>query len=183
MFALYNNFRLQGNPLCANRTLIQFCRPNEEHPSNLINITRVDGCSPQLCKPPYEYAPASPGMPCFCAAPLYIGYRLKSPGFYDFVPYLSDFEEELSSGLGVNIHQLAINSAIWQKGPRLRMHLKIFPPYRNNSLQLVNDSEVLRIRDLFSGWRIKDNHVFGPFEFLNFTLSDAYAGYLLFKLS
>ncbi|XP_041989615.1 probable LRR receptor-like serine/threonine-protein kinase At1g06840 isoform X2 [Salvia splendens] len=169
---------LQGNPLCSNRTLIQFCGPNEEHPSNLINITRVNGCSPQLCKPPYEYAPASPGMPCFCAAPLHVGYRLKSPGFYDFVPYLSDFEEELSSGLGLNIHQLAINSAIWQKGPRLRMYLKIFPPHRNNSMQLVNDSEVLRIRDLFSGWRIKDNHVFGPFEFLNFTLSDAYADFL-----
>ncbi|XP_047941924.1 probable LRR receptor-like serine/threonine-protein kinase At1g06840 isoform X3 [Salvia hispanica] len=134
---------LQGNPLCSNRTLIQFCGPNEEHPSNLINITRVDGCSPQLCKPPYD-----------------------------------DFQEELSSGLGLNIHQLAINSAIWQKGPRLRMYLKIFPPYRNNSMQLVNDSEVLRIRDLFSGWRIKDNHVFGPFEFLNFTLSDAYADFL-----
>ncbi|XP_057789771.1 probable LRR receptor-like serine/threonine-protein kinase At1g06840 isoform X2 [Salvia miltiorrhiza] len=169
---------LQGNSLCSNRTLVQFCRPNEEDLSNSLNITKVNDCSPQLCEPPYEYAPASPGMPCFCAAPLYIGYRLKSPGFFDFLPYFNAFEEELSSGLGLNIHQLDVNSAIWQKGPRLRMHLKIFPTYTNNSLQLINESEVLRIRDLFSGWRIKDNHVFGPFEFLNFTLSDAYEEFL-----
>ncbi|KAL6546889.1 hypothetical protein OROMI_022610 [Orobanche minor] len=114
----------------------------------------------------------------FFAAPLYIGYRLKSPGFLDFLPYFDAFKEELSSGLGVNIDPLEVDSAIWQKGPRLKMHLKIFPTYINDSLQLVNDSEVLRIRDLFSGWRIKDNHVFGPFEFLNFTLSDAYKDFL-----
>lgn len=148
-----------------------------------MNTTKFNDCSPQLCQPPNEYAPASPDMPCFCAAPLYIGYRLKSPGFLDFLPYLDAFEEELSSGLGVNIHQLEVDSAIWQKGHRLRMHLKIFPTYTNDSLRLVNDSEVLRIRDLFSGWRIKDNHVFGPFEFLNFTLSDAYKGSCLLCIS
>lgn len=174
--------------MCSNRILVQFCRPIEEDLSSSLNISKVNDCSPQLCIPPYEYAPASPDMPCFCAAPLHVGYRLKSPGFYDFVPYFNAFEDELSTGLGLNIHQLDINSAIWQKGPRLRMYLKIFPTYTNNSLQLVNESEVLRIRDLFSGWRIKDNHVFGPFEFLNFTLSDAYEGsclltYLLVSLN
>ncbi|KAH6766090.1 Leucine-rich repeat protein kinase family protein [Perilla frutescens var. hirtella] len=165
---------LQGNPLCSNRTLFQFCGPTEEDFSNSLNVTKLNDCSPQLCQPPYEYAPASPAMPCFCAAPLYIGYRLKSPGFLDFFPYFNAFQEELSSGLGLNMHQLDINSAAWQKGPRLRMFLKIFPMYINDSLQLINESEVLRIRDLFSGWKIKENRVFGPFELLNFTLADAY---------
>lgn len=174
---LYNNLSLQGNPLCSNRTLTQFCVPNVEDFSNSLNVTKLNDCSPQLCRPPYEYAPASPGMPCFCAAPLYVGYRLKSPGFLDFAPYFDAFEEELSNGLGLNMNQLDVNSAVWQKGPRLGMHLKIFPMYINNSFKVINESEVLRIRDLFSGWRIKENHVFGPFELLNFTLSDAYEGY------
>ncbi|KAL6520442.1 hypothetical protein OROHE_017030 [Orobanche hederae] len=175
---LNNNSRLLGNPLCSSVTLAQFCGPNEENLSNSLNTTKFNDCSPQLCQPPNKYATTTLDMPCFCAAPLYIGYRLKSPGFLDFLPYFDAFKEELSFGLGVNIDQLEVDSAIWQKGPRLKMHLKIFPTYINDSLQLVNDSEVLRIRDLFSGWRIKDNHVFGPFEFLNFTLSDAYKDFL-----
>ncbi|KAL0419321.1 UNVERIFIED_CONTAM: putative LRR receptor-like serine/threonine-protein kinase, partial [Sesamum radiatum] len=103
----------------------------------------------QSCPPPYEYAPASPAIRCFCAAPLYIGYRLKSPSFSYFLPYFNTFEENLSSGLGLNLYQLQIDSAAWQKGPRLRMYLKIFPTYANKSEQLLNRSEVERILSLF----------------------------------
>ncbi|KAK4407627.1 putative LRR receptor-like serine/threonine-protein kinase [Sesamum angolense] len=164
---------LQGNPLCSNENVSQFCAPHEEDFSNTVNITRLNDC-PQSCPPPYEYAPASPAIRCFCAAPLYIGYRLKSPSFSYFLPYFNTFEENLSSGLGLNLYQLQIDSAAWQKGPRLRMYLKIFPMYANKSEQLLNRSEVERILSLFGGWRIRDSQVFGPFEFLNYTLPDPY---------
>ncbi|KAL0389153.1 UNVERIFIED_CONTAM: putative LRR receptor-like serine/threonine-protein kinase [Sesamum calycinum] len=141
---------LQGNPLCSNENASQFCAPHEEDFSNTVNITRLNDC-PQSCPPPYEYAPASPAIRCFCAAPLYIGYRLKSPSFSYFLPYFNTFEENLSSGLGLNLYQLQIDSAAWQKGPRLRMYLKIFPTYANKSEQLLNRSEVERILSLFGG--------------------------------
>lgn len=169
-----NNFRLQGNPACSNVSLIQFCGTHQENFSSLID-TNLKNC-PLSCPPPYEFAPASPATRCFCAAPLYVEYRMKSPGFSDFVPYFSLFENYLSSGLGLNIYQLDIDSAIWQKGPRLAMYIKIFPMYMNNSRPEFNVSEVLRIRGLFSRWGIHENHFFGPFELLSFTPSDAYKG-------
>ncbi|KAK6163876.1 hypothetical protein DH2020_000740 [Rehmannia glutinosa] len=165
---------LQGNPVCSNRNLIQLCGPYEGDFSNTLNITNLNDCLPQSCPPNYDYAPPSPSMRCFCAAPLYVGYRLKSPGFSDFHPYFNAFKEYLSSGLGLNLYQLDISSAAWQKGPRLRMQLKIFPMYVNDSVRLFNRSEVQRILGLFGGWRIRDSQVFGPFELLNFTLSEAY---------
>ncbi|KAI3461742.1 hypothetical protein Pfo_018405 [Paulownia fortunei] len=165
---------LQGNPVCSNSNLIQFCGPHEEDFSNTLNVTNLNVCPPQSCPPPYEYAPASPVIRCFCAAPLLVGYRLKSPGFSDFLPYVNSFKEYISSGLELNTSQLDFDSVAWQKGPRLRMYLKIFPAYVNDSIRLFNRSEVLWIREMFSGWRIPDNQVFGPYEFLNFTLLDPY---------
>ncbi|KAK6163879.1 hypothetical protein DH2020_000743 [Rehmannia glutinosa] len=178
---------LQGNPVCSNRNLIQLCGPYEGDFSNTLNFTNLNDCLPQSCPPNYDYAPPSPSMRCFCAAPLYVGYRLKSPGFSDFHPYFNAFKEYLSSGLGLNLYQLDISSAAWQKGPRLRMQLKIFPMYVNDSVRLFNRSEVQRILGLFGGWRIRDSQVFGPFELLNFTLSEAYehgmSSFLIFKSS
>ncbi|KAK4483044.1 hypothetical protein RD792_010220 [Penstemon davidsonii] len=166
---------LQGNPVCSNNNLVQLCGSHEEDfRSNALNITKINGCPSQSCPPPYEYAPASPVISCFCAAPLLIGYRLKSPGFSDFLPYVIPFKQHLTSGLRLNLSQLEIDSVAWQKGPRLRMYLKIFPSYVNDNVRLFKRSEVLWIREMFSGWTIPDSKVFGPFELLNFTLSDPY---------
>ncbi|KAL0460379.1 UNVERIFIED_CONTAM: putative LRR receptor-like serine/threonine-protein kinase [Sesamum latifolium] len=165
---------LQGNPVCSASNLIQFCGPHEEDFSNTLNVTDLNKCPPQSCPPPFQYAPPSPVISCFCAAPLLVGYRLKSPGFSDFLPYVNSFKEYLSSGLELNVSQLDIDSVAWQKGPRLRMYLKIFPAYVNDSIRLFNRSEVIWIREMFSGWRIPDSEVFGPYEFLNFTLLDPY---------
>lgn len=174
LFYCINNFRLQGNPFCSNSNLVDFCAPHEEDFSNIVNITNLNHCLPQSCPPTYEYAPASPALRCFCAAPVYVGYRLKSPAISDFVPYISAFKEDLTSQFSLNPYQLDIDSAEWQKGPRLRMFLKIFPMYINNSIREFNRTEVLRIRGFFSGWKIHHSQAFGPFELLNFTLSDAY---------
>ncbi|KAL7113791.1 hypothetical protein ACP275_04G081200 [Erythranthe tilingii] len=166
---------LRGNPVCSNGKVVHLCAPHGQDFSDTLNTTKnLNDCPPQSCPLPYEYAPSSPSIRCFCAAPLYVGYRLKSPGFSDFLPYYDAFKEHLTSGLSLNIYQLRIDSAMWQNGPRLRLHLEIFPMYVNDSVRIFNKSEVLRIRGLFSGWRIRDSQVFGPFELLNFTLSNAY---------
>ncbi|KAG8388796.1 hypothetical protein BUALT_Bualt02G0162400 [Buddleja alternifolia] len=128
---------LQGNPACSNSTLIQFCGPHEEDLSNTLNITNVNDCPPHSCPPHYEYAPSSPSIRCFCAAPLYVGYRFKSPGFSDFLPYVNAFKKYLSSGLSLNLDELDIDSVAWQNGHRLRMYLKIFPTYVNESKEKV----------------------------------------------
>ncbi|XP_027094761.2 probable LRR receptor-like serine/threonine-protein kinase At1g06840 isoform X4 [Coffea arabica] len=70
--------RLKGNPMCANVTLTKFCGTEDEDAGNIVNSTNSSFCRPQACPAPYEFAPASP-VPCLCALPLYVGYRLKSP--------------------------------------------------------------------------------------------------------
>lgn len=115
-------------------------------------------------------------MDCFCAVPLLVGYRLKSPGFTDFRPYLDDFGKYLTSGLSIHINQLNYTFQ-WDVGPRLRMNLKLFPLYVDkNSNHTFNGSEVLRIRSMFTGWNIPDDDLFGPYELMNFTLSGPYQG-------
>ncbi|XP_010522021.1 PREDICTED: probable LRR receptor-like serine/threonine-protein kinase At1g06840 isoform X2 [Tarenaya hassleriana] len=167
---------LQGNPLCSSSNLIQFCGARAEGDDDSQVSTNLTGaCPPFGCPPPFEYSPHSP-EPCFCAAPLLVGYRLKSPGFSDFLPYVNEFERYLTSGLKLNLYQLDIASFQWQKGPRLRMFLKLFPvvPPTSNGSRIFNASEVRRIRSEFTGWNIPDSDVFGPYELISFTLLDVY---------
>ncbi|XP_073301001.1 probable LRR receptor-like serine/threonine-protein kinase At1g06840 isoform X1 [Primulina huaijiensis] len=161
--------RLRGNPVCSTSNLTQFCGSHEGEFSYRLNFTRVHGCDPK-CRPPYQSVLATSVARCFCAAPLYIGYRLKSPGFSYFLPYEDQFKEYLSSGLKLEKYQLDIDSAAWQKGPRLRMHLRVFPKYNNDTkISLFNSSEVFWIHEMFSVWGVHETQVFGPYEFLNFT--------------
>ncbi|XP_052202496.1 probable LRR receptor-like serine/threonine-protein kinase At1g06840 [Diospyros lotus] len=170
--------RLQGNPLCSSANLAQFCGAISPYISSFVSsIDSNSSCPVQSCPYPLEYAPASP-VPCYCAAPLFVGYRLKSPGFIDFLPYTYEFEGYLTSGLKLELYQLNLSSFIWQDGPRLKMFLKIFPNYIDNNSSYFNGSEVLRIRSMFTGWMIPDSDIFGPYELLNFTLWGPYAEYL-----
>ncbi|KAG4156520.1 hypothetical protein ERO13_D02G002200v2, partial [Gossypium hirsutum] len=144
--------RIEGNlnpPV--NVTLSLFCgsESGEDDMPNL-NSSKME-CKSQSCPMGYEYVPASP-VPCFCAAPLRIGYRLKSPSFSYFPPYIRPFEEYLTSSLNFSLYQLYIDTYVWEKGPRLRMYLKLFP------------SGHICIMDFF-----------GPYELLNFTLLGPYA--------
>ncbi|KVH94127.1 Concanavalin A-like lectin/glucanase, subgroup [Cynara cardunculus var. scolymus] len=168
------NLRLQGNPACSNGSMEDFCGSSSALVSHLQSTpsNSTDNCEPQSCPTFYEYAPGSP-VRCFCAAPLLIGYRLKSPGFSDFAAYFYPFEVYLTSGLEIKRFQLDLTYE-WEKGPRLRMSLKIFPEFTGNNSNTFNSSEVLRIRDLFTQWEIPDNSIFGPYELLNFTLLDPY---------
>ncbi|GLT26778.1 hypothetical protein SLA2020_018210 [Shorea laevis] len=165
---------LKGNPICSNGSFVQFCKSQTEIEiiiGTATNSTTVV-CKPQSC--PYEYSPTSP-LDCFCAEPLLIGFRLKSPGFSHFVPYKSMFEEDLTQTLSLSVYQLYMYSFAWLEGPRLEMYLKLYPIYDNttNSL-LFNPSDVRRIRSMFTRMSIPLSGIFGCYELINFTLPDVY---------
>lgn len=169
--------------MCTNTSLSQFCISQIEEENNKLNpLNSTVDCTATFCPPFYESISATLRN-CFCAAPLNVGYRLKSPGFSDFLAYQYMFEDYLTNGLFLNIDQLKIDSIEWEKGPRLKMNLKLFPVYVNNESYKFNDSEVRRIRGMFTGWGIGDSSVFGPYELINFTLSDVYRGGLSHNLS
>uniref|UniRef100_A0A2P2M578 non-specific serine/threonine protein kinase n=1 Tax=Rhizophora mucronata TaxID=61149 RepID=A0A2P2M578_RHIMU len=165
---------LKGNPACSNSTLVQFCGNKTDIMSNQTSVDSNGACPEQSCPRPYEYSPSST-IRCFCAVPLIIGYRLKSPGISDFIPYRYMFENYLTSGLKLNFDQLDIERFTWEKGPRLGMVLKFFPVYRgSNSSHLFDGSEVRRIISMFTGWGMNDSDIFGPYELIYFTLLEPY---------
>ncbi|CAL9230464.1 unnamed protein product [Arabidopsis halleri] len=173
--------RLDGNPICTNGSISNanlFCESKGKEwtslPTNSTN-SALD-CPPLACPTPdfYEYSPASP-LRCFCAAPLRIGYRLKSPSFSYFPPYIDQFGEYVADFLQMEPYQFWIDSYQWEKGPRLRMYLKLFPKVNETYTRTFNKSEVLRIRGIFASWRFPGSDLFGPYELLNFTLQGPYS--------
>ncbi|KAL9342785.1 hypothetical protein Peur_066110 [Populus x canadensis] len=169
---------LQGNPACSNFNIVRFCGSQNGDVNNQSSTESNVTCPAQSCPPPNEYFQTSP-ISCFCAAPLIIGYRLKSPGFTNFIPYRVAFEDHLTSGLELHLYQLDLSSTIWEEGPRLKMQLKLFPVYVNeNSSHTFNDSEVRRIITLFRGWNIPSSRLFGPYELLYINLLDPYTNVL-----
>ncbi|WMV45857.1 hypothetical protein MTR67_039242 [Solanum verrucosum] len=170
--------RFQSNPICSStsiRNIGKYCGPDfgadDDEPSNSTNPIGV--CPIHACPTDnyYEYVPASP-KPCFCASPLRIGYRLKSPSISYFDPYKQLFESYVTSSLQLDLYQLWIDSYFWEKGPRLRMYLKLFPVVGDNTF---NESEILRISEIFASWEFRGSHLFGPYELLNFTLLGPYS--------
>ncbi|XP_047094405.1 probable LRR receptor-like serine/threonine-protein kinase At1g06840 isoform X1 [Lolium rigidum] len=160
---------LSGNPVCGNSTgtpIDNLCQPRSanQQTSKQIQGTSLN-CSPCPTDKNYEYNPSSP-IPCFCAVPLGVGLRLKSPGITDFYPYEGAFGVDVTSLLELFVYQLHIEHYIWEVGPRLNMHLKLFP----SNTSLFNMSEVVRLRHVLAGWEITLLDLFGPYELLNFTL-------------
>nr|POE57498.1 isoform 2 of probable lrr receptor-like serine/threonine-protein kinase [Quercus suber] len=101
---------LQGNPLCSDSKLAQFCVSQPKDKNNSQSSTNnASVCPAQACLPPYEYSPTSP-VDCFCASPLFVEYRLKSPGFSNFRWYRHTFEKVLTSTLNLFHYQLYIDS-------------------------------------------------------------------------
>ncbi|KAM3692261.1 hypothetical protein ACJW31_08G075200 [Castanea mollissima] len=168
---------LQENPLCLNSNLAHFCRPEIEEDKNSQSSTNTTSVCPvpaQACPSSYEYSPTSPVV-CFCAVPLFVGYRLKSPAFSDFRPYRNYFEKFLTSRLELSLYQLYIDSFKWEEGPRLGMQLKFFPLSDSvNNAPFFNKSEVQRIFDVFTSWKIHNNDLFGPAELISFPILGFY---------
>ncbi|XP_062073087.1 probable LRR receptor-like serine/threonine-protein kinase At1g06840 [Humulus lupulus] len=171
--------RLGNNPICKNATIQnigQFCRSDAEQ--NEIPEKSKDPketrCPIQTCPldNSYEFVPSS--LDCYCAAPIRIEYRLKSPSFSYFRPYSSEFKVYLTSSLKLKFSQLSIDSFSWEEGPRLRMYLKLFPLYNDSHSYTFNESELQRIREQFTEWHFPRTDFFGPYELLNFTLLGPY---------
>ncbi|XP_026664102.2 probable LRR receptor-like serine/threonine-protein kinase At1g06840 isoform X2 [Phoenix dactylifera] len=159
---------LYRNPVCANAKqpdLVRYCQPQVEKQTSGSSTNSNINCIPCPTDIPYEHNPMSP-IPCLCAVPLGVGFRLKSPGISDFPPYIADFEINLTSLLKLFLYQLHIDRYIWEVGPRLSMHLKLYPDKSN----LFNVTEILRIQRMLRGWEITLSDTFGPYELLNFTL-------------
>ncbi|KAG6513131.1 hypothetical protein ZIOFF_023439 [Zingiber officinale] len=158
---------LYGNPLCSNANqlnIVPLCQPRITGQAFEDPTTSENSCPPCPVDQFYEHNPSSIRS-CQCSLPLGVGYRLKSPGISDFRPYLKDFETRLTTLLKLFPYQLYIDSHTWESGPRLHMHLKIFP---SNS-SLFNNSEVFRIADTLASWKIQLSDVYGPYELLNFS--------------
>lgn len=163
--------------MCSNenvRNIIKFCGSEARAEHETSNSTNVNGSCPIHACPKdnyYEYVPTSP-VPCSCASPLRVGWRLKSPSFSYFDPYVHYFLLYMTSDLHLDLNQMLIESSSWEEGPRLRMHLKVFPAV---GVSTFNKSEVIRISELFSSWDISVVDLFGPYELLNFTLLGPYS--------
>ncbi|XP_043704508.1 probable LRR receptor-like serine/threonine-protein kinase At1g06840 [Telopea speciosissima] len=162
---------LRDNPFCQHASqanITYFCGYEVGGRNTSGNSTnQSSGCLIQACPADFfEYVPAS-SKQCYCAAPLKIDYRLKSPSFSNFPPHEHQFKTYLANSLNLELYQVFVNYFIWEPGCRLRMHLKIFPTYRSNEF---NRSEVLRVRHMFTTWKFPPDNFFGPYDLLNFTL-------------
>ncbi|CAM0954975.1 unnamed protein product [Alopecurus aequalis] len=160
---------LNGNPVCGNSSgtpIDSFCQPrsvNKQTPKQIEDTSL--NCSPCPTDKTYEHNP-SYNSSCFCAVPLGVGLRLKSPSITNFYSYEGTFRGDITSLLNLSLNQLHIEYYILEVGPRINMHLKLFP----NDTSLFNTSEVVRLRHVLAGWEITLLDVFGPYELLNFTL-------------
>ncbi|XP_071716742.1 probable LRR receptor-like serine/threonine-protein kinase At1g06840 [Rutidosis leptorrhynchoides] len=173
------SLRLNGNPICRNSSIQnkdQFCEFTDYGDYARNVSTNSNACPMQSCPTDnyFEYVPGSP-ISCFCASPIRIGYRLKSPSFSYFRPYEEQFEMYVTSYLGLDSYQLFIDSITWEKGPRLRMYLKLFPKAGTEHSGTFSTSDVLRIRGIFTTWVFPGSNLFGPYELLNFTLVGPYS--------
>ncbi|WOK96734.1 putative LRR receptor-like serine/threonine-protein kinase [Canna indica] len=155
---------LYGNAVCANASqlsVVHFCQPNITS-----QISGSSTKSENICLScPVDGQNSSASMQCTCAVPFGVGFRLKSPGISDFIPYINDFEIHLTRLLKLFPDQLYIDSFHWESGPRLHMKLKLFP---SNSYYF-NQSEILRLGRTLSSWDITLSDVYGPYELLDFT--------------
>ncbi|XP_065852162.1 probable LRR receptor-like serine/threonine-protein kinase At1g06840 isoform X2 [Euphorbia lathyris] len=170
--------RLGGNPICSRANIpniAQFCGAEGDGNIERLMSSRPT-CPVQGCpiNDFFEYVPESP-VECFCASPLRIGYRLKSPSFSYFPPYIIGFEKYMTDALDLDISQIYIDSYFWEKGPRLRMHLKLFPSWNVTHSNTFNSTEVQRIRHIFTSWNFHRTDFYGPYELLSFTLLGPYS--------
>ncbi|CAL2268750.1 unnamed protein product [Prunus armeniaca] len=99
--------------------------------------------------------------------------------FYEYVPSSPKFEIYFTRSLDLSLYQLSIDSFVWQEGPRLRMHLKLFPVFINPHSNTFNFSEVHRIRRILTSFEIPLTDFFGPYELLNFTLLGPYSNMIV----
>ncbi|KAK4794360.1 hypothetical protein SAY86_012354 [Trapa natans] len=170
---------LEGNPVCrrANELdITRYCGNQTQTREDLPNTSNRTCPSVNLCPVSggYEYVPDSPDG-CICSAPLGVGFLLRSPGISDFPPYFEMFRHYITSNLQLDLYQLQISTPfVWEKGPRLRLFLKLFPLYTEDQF---NETALQDLVDKLATYTIPGNDTFGPYDLLNFTLSGPYEYY------
>ncbi|KMT06488.1 hypothetical protein BVRB_7g156650 isoform A [Beta vulgaris subsp. vulgaris] len=166
--------RLRGNPVC-NQAVIQnihpFCDSDTGGNGTFDGPSTPIPCPITACPVDQYYEPVPEAPTCFCAAPIRIGYRLKSPSFTYFPPYRAAFVSYITHTLKMDRYQLFIDSYAWEER-RLRMYLKLFPDVSSD--HFFNESEVRKIRHIYTTWNFSGSDIFGPYELLNFTLLGPY---------
>ncbi|KAG7565555.1 Leucine-rich repeat-containing N-terminal plant-type [Arabidopsis suecica] len=165
---------LRGNPICKS-TSIPIVKQFFEYICGEKKQTSTNSSTPcSNVKCPFENVKVSPGI-CLCTAPLSIDYRLKSPSFFFFTPYIErQFREYITSSLQLETHQLVISRLVNENRLRPRMYLKLVPKGKIT----FNKKEVIRIRDTFMSWSFNKTDFFGPYELLDFPLQGPYADLL-----
>ncbi|KAK8619331.1 hypothetical protein V6N13_133293 [Hibiscus sabdariffa] len=173
--------RLEGNPVCASANqlnIAQFCG-NTIGDEDLVPGSETSSNSSGSCQPTcpihngFDFVPDYPG--CFCAAPLAVGLRLRSPPLADFNRYIPLYKQFITFNLGLELYQLHVETFVWQDaGPRLRLYLKFYPQYNTNEF---NKTEISRIIGIIGTFAIPSNDTFGPYEVIDFTPSEAYSNY------
>ncbi|KAH7331194.1 hypothetical protein KP509_20G019500 [Ceratopteris richardii] len=173
--------RLFGNPVCSESLAPQsVCTDfsgsysNISFPETVISLSN-DCSSANTCDTSRNsevlYGLLLHSGACQCAYPLIVGYRLQSPAFAIFQPYVDQFQKYLSNKLEFDIYQVNVSSFKWQPGPRLAMKLKLFP---NKSTKQFTQAEVDKIYTKFATSDIDYDEVFGPYELLYFSLGFPY---------
>ncbi|KAL2899742.1 hypothetical protein RDABS01_024824 [Bienertia sinuspersici] len=167
--------RLRGNPVCngANIQNIHLFCDSDAGGNGTIDPAASTACPITACPVDQHIEPVPDLEKCYCAAPIRIGYRLKSPSFTHFPPYIFAFKSYITHTLKMDHYQLSIDSYAWEKGPRLRMYLKLFPDVNNS--RVFNVSELQYIRYIYTTWHFPGSDLFGPYELLNFTLLGPYS--------
>ncbi|KAL3689568.1 hypothetical protein R1sor_015877 [Riccia sorocarpa] len=170
------SFHFAGNPVCSGQNLAAWCVPVSGvsllDTSFVMSSSNKETTCADNCKPPASLVPNAAMFGCSCAVPIIVWYRLKSPGFNVFDLYEREFLVYISSGLGLSINQVDIFDYAYEPGPRIQMHLHLFPATGYQ----FNQSECDRLNNLFGQWLIPDSPVFGPYELLRFTVQSPSSG-------
>ncbi|CAH2074683.1 unnamed protein product [Thlaspi arvense] len=172
--------KLYGNPVCARvnePNIAQLCGVSTvevESPGSSSENSSRGECKRQSCplSENYDYVIGSP-VPCFCAAPLGVGLRLRSPSFSDFRPYTVSYLLDVASKLGISLYQLSIESFSWHSGPRLAINMKVFPEYSDLNSKF-NTTELERIVDFFATFSLDTDDSLGPYEIMYINLLGPY---------
>lgn len=164
--------RLHGNvAICNDSALANYCRDslNMFIPEGIKEEDTVATCQPSPCVPGEEVVPylIIKKSICICAMPIAVGYRLKSPGFSFFMSYVTEYERWIAGSIRVAQGQVYVESFLKIPGPRFSTILKIFPS-EGEEPRVFNQTEVLRIYDDFSAWKLPKSTLFGPQELLFF---------------
>ena len=109
----------------------------------------------------------------FCAAPLGVWYRLRSPSISHFTPFIGQFKHYLTSYFGMELYQLDVANFTWVTGPKLILFLKLFPPNRNTSNKFSAD-EMINLTTKFYTLDLPLDNFFGPYDLINFAFTGPY---------